>query len=54
MSVLSKFSCITRDTDYGKKAAISLEIRWKDWIPLKMELMNQTKGQIEFLTGKEE
>jgi uncharacterized YigZ family protein len=54
MSVLSRFPCIMLNTEYGKKAAISLEIRRKEWIPLKKELMNHTKGQIEFLTEMEE
>lgn len=54
MSVLSRFPCCILKSEYGTSATISIEIRRKEWIPLKKELMNHTRGHIRFVTGRED
>ena len=53
MSVLSRFPCDILKSEYGTSATISIEIRQKEWIPLKKELINHTRGHIRFVAGRE-
>ena len=53
MSALSRFPCDILKSEYGTSATISIEIRQKEWIPLKKELINHTRGHIRFVAGRE-